>query len=242
MNCIITDFQDRADFVEAAVRRIAAEAEDAVRERGRFVLALSGGSTPRDIYAGLAAGSRGKAFPWERTLFVFGDERMVSHKDPLSNFRMVWDTMLAKVPVPAANILPVRAGEGSPADVARKYEEALRTLLEAPGGIPVIDLVLLGMGPDGHTASLFPGADALNERERLIMPVPAPDMEPRVPRVTMTLPLISGARQVLFLTGRQGREAALDDVLRGGSDLPASRVEGKGPEGRSVEWYILERG
>jgi 6-phosphogluconolactonase len=205
---------------EAAELFIRAAAE-AVGDRGRFVVALAGGATPRGLYTRLAGEPARSRVDWGRAWVFFGDERCVPPTDPESNYRMAWQTLLSVVPVPAAQVFRIR-GEADPAQAAAEYEATLRTVFEP--GPPRCDLILLGMGLDGHVASLFPGSAVLEERDRLVAAV---DQRAAVVsrRVTLTLPAINAARRVLFLIAGSEKARAVAGLLRNpASTLPAARV------------------
>jgi 6-phosphogluconolactonase len=196
-----------AAFVERAAR--------AVQARGIFSVALSGGTTPRSIYSLLASDASMRArVPWERTHFFWGDERHVPPDHADSNYRMACEAMLVKVPVPAANIHRIKGEYADARSAADEYEADLREFFKlAPHELPRFDLVLLGMGQDGHTASLFPGTDALGERTRLVV---ANWVEKfKAFRITMTLPVLNNAASVIFFVSGAEKAAVLRDVLEG---------------------------
>jgi 6-phosphogluconolactonase len=205
----------------------------ALAAKGPFRVSLSGGSTPKTLYQLLASDAFSGRFPWQRVFWYFGDERFVPYDHPDSNYRMVREAMLAKVPVPPQNVYPVPF-DGSPEDAARRYE---RTLQEAYGGTvldparALFDVTLLGLGADGHTASLLPGEPVLEERQRWVAAVS--HGRPEI-RITMTFPVIDSSRRVAFLvTGRE--KAAIVRAIRAGvSEAPASRVR---PIGELV-WFV----
>jgi 6-phosphogluconolactonase len=213
-----------ADVAAEAAAEVAARAAEAVAARGAFTLALSGGSTPRALYALLADPARAFAarMPWGSTQILFGDERHVPPGHADSNFRMAREALLARVPVPAENVHRIRGELPDAAEAAAEYASELRAVL---GGVPEIDLVLLGLGEDGHTASLFPGSPALDERERWVA---APWVERLGAfRITLTLPVLERAREVLFLVAGAAKAAALQSALqgsRGAEPVPAARV------------------
>lgn len=195
----------------------------AIAREGRFRVALSGGSTPKALYALLASGKFRSRFPWQRVLWFWGDERFVPHDDPESNYRMAREAMLATAPVPPENIHPIPT-DGDPEDAARRYE---RTLKEAYGSPtldpsrPLFDVTLLGLGEDGHTASLLPGDQLLDERRRWVAAVR--HGRPEI-RITLTYPAIESSRHVAFLVAGAGKAAALRGLRAGDTRLPASRV------------------
>lgn len=220
---------------EAALR-VAAAMRHAVAARGRCVLALSGGSTPRRLHARLVA-MGADALPWADTYVTFGDERCVPPDDPASNYGMARETLLAHVPVPEAHVLRME-GERDPDDAAARYEALLRGLAarHAPGDdAPLFDLVLLGMGADGHTLSLFPGTPALDEATRWVVPGTAP-VAPHA-RLTLTYPALARARAVLLLAAGAEKRAALARVLVDGDQtLPVARARG-----RTRTTWLLDR-
>ena len=190
---------------------------------GPFRVSLSGGSTPRTLYGLLAADEFRGRFPWPSVSWYWGDERFVPYDHPDSNYRMTREAMLAKAPVPPENIYPVPA-DGTPEDAARRYE---RTLQDAYGATildptrPLFDITLLGLGPDGHTASLLPGERVLDERQRWVAAVS--HGRPEI-RITMTYPVIESSRYVAFLVEGREKAAILRAIRAGGSQVPAARV------------------
>lgn len=211
---------DAAAIARAAAAEVVALAEAAVRERGRFTIALAGGSTPKALYALLASEERlpgddralRSRVPWDRTDVFFGDERHVAPSDEQSNFRMANEAMLSKVPIAPERIHRI-AGESPDARAAAAaYEEELRRAFDlAHGEIPRFDLVLLGLGPDAHTASLFPGTWAVRERTALVA---APWVDKlSTYRVTLTAPVLCAARAVLFLVAGKDKAPALRALL-----------------------------
>lgn len=229
-------FRDGEEFSRAAKDFILAAMREEVGKKGWFSLALSGGSTPIPVYEALA-GERD--VPWDRVHFFFGDERMVPPDDDSSNFKMAADAIFTTIQVPAENVHRMPGENVSSEQAALDYEDEIRSHIRAgQAGIPTLDLILLGMGPDGHTASLFPGSAALNASHRLVAAVPAPDLSPRVPRLTFTPPLINAAERVLFLVSSRGKENALAAALapRSRSSPPAGLVRPAAP----AVWMILD--
>jgi 6-phosphogluconolactonase len=200
------------EVVQAAATHLRAAAAASIAARGQFRIALAGGSTPRALYPLLSTG-----VDWTRARLFFGDERAVPPDDPQSNYRMVRETLLDPAHVPPANVLRWRTEEPDLDAVARDYEDAL-TAGAAP---PWLDLALLGLGPDGHTASLFPGTSALAEEGRLAVAVDVAEMGTR--RLTLTYPALCGAREVCFLVVGRDKAAALATVVEAGH-LPAARI------------------
>ena len=198
------------------------------------MLALAGGSTPRPAYEALAADARVTPRDWARIHLAFGDERVVPPDDPASNYHMVREALLDRVPIPAANVHRIRGEEAAPV-AAKAYERELHDLL-APDGR--FDLVLLGLGADGHTASLFPMQPAVHERSRWVLPVSG--IAGRTDRVTLTPVVLNAARAVLFLVTGEAKSETLRAVLEGAPDpdrLPAQVVR---PEAGQVSWLVDE--
>jgi 6-phosphogluconolactonase len=213
------------EMSEAAAREVVRLARHAVAERGRFVIALAGGETPRSLYA-LLARDHADGVPWESTHVCFGDERCVSPDDAASNYATARSSLLVHVRVAPEHVHRI-LGELGPERAASDYDARLRRLLHAEPLPSSFDVALLGVGPDGHTASLFPGDEALAERERWALPVLAPTSAGVRERVTLTLPLLNRSRVVLMLcAGAEKREIVSRVVAGAGSDLPAARVHG----------------
>ena len=207
------------------VEKIREMSSAAVAERGLFVAALSGGQTPVGLYEEMAAAGD---IDWKRTHVFLADERFVPPTDRRSNFAMIKATLLDAVPIPVRNVHPVPVKGRDAEACALRYAEEVRAFFAAHGGLatgemPRFDLVMLGMGEDGHTASLFPGSDILEEKRQPVRAVP-PDGE-RTARITLTLPAINSGRNVFFLvTGANKAEALRRVVEEGDQALPAARV------------------
>jgi 6-phosphogluconolactonase len=205
----------------------------ALAARGPFRVSLSGGSTPKTLYGLLASDEFKNRFPWPIVSWFWGDERFVPYDDPQSNYRMTREAMLGKAPVPLANIHPVPV-DGAPDSAALRYEQ---TLQQAYGAAtldparPLFDLTLLGLGADGHTASLLPGEPVLNERKRWVAAVS--QGRPEI-RITMTYPAIESSRRVAFLVAGREKAAILRTIRAGGSDVPAARVHPVG----ELFWFV----
>jgi 6-phosphogluconolactonase len=218
-----------AEDAEALAERVAAWLAGRIAAtEGAFSLALSGGSTPKRLYARLAAPPWRDRLPWARLHLFWGDERFVPPDHPDSNQRMVREAMLDHVPVPAENVHRIPAEEPDAQRAAAEYEATLRSFFSlSPGEQPRFDLILLGLGKDGHTASLFPGGDAIRERERLVV---APWVETQKTfRVTLTPPVLNQARRAMFLVSGEEKAEALHAVLEGAREperYPAQIVEG----------------
>ncbi len=210
---------------EALSRRVAdwmlalATATDGV-----FAVALSGGSTPRLLYEHLAGLSCRATFPWSRTHWFWGDERFVPHDDALSNYRMVREALLSRAPIPATNIHPIPTEGVNPEAAASAYERELKSFYGAgrlEPARPLFDVTLLGLGPDGHTASLFPGTAVLAERDRWVAPVIGAKSEARI---TLTYPALDSSRHAAFLVVGEAKRAMLDRLRRADDSLPAARL------------------
>lgn len=225
---ICTDFESLSR--EAAHRFLAAVEERPAKEAGVRV-ALAGGSTPRHLYELLAGSEFGTRIPWERIHFFWGDERLVPHDHPESNYRMAQEALLKHVPVPPENVHPVPV-QASPENTAQSYEEELRRQFGQRRGFPAFDLVLLGLGADGHTASLFPRAPALEIKDRWVMfHIPGSGRA----RVTLTLPVLNQARRVFFLVSGEDKAEALRLAVEGTGSLPAQRVA---PRKGELLWLV----
>ena len=225
---------DQEALSRQAASYLAQAMAAAVAERGRCSLALSGGSTPRRTYQLLAEPPLRDAIPWQHVHLFWGDERCVPPDHPDSNYRLAREALLAHVPVPRSNVHRVPTEAGAPVAVAAHYERDLRGafVLEVED-VPRFDLILLGMGPDGHTASLFPGSAALDETRRLVVPNSV-DYLPHE-RVTFTLPVLNAARGVLFLVAGADKTQPLAAALAGDRSLPAARVR---PTDGELRWYV----
>jgi 6-phosphogluconolactonase len=218
-------FDDGEALAAAAAERFISAAREAIALRSRFLVALAGGSTPERLYERLALPENVPRVPWPRTFVFFGDERFVPHDHPDSNVGLARRRLLEKVPVPPGQVFPIPTDLATPEEAAGAYEQVLREQL----GDKAFDLILLGMGSDGHTASLFPGQKTLQEKKKWAVAALPGELPPAVPRVTLTFPLLNKARRVLFLVAGDSKRTMLSTWLSGEgalSSLPASGVEG----------------
>ncbi len=214
-------FETKQELYGFAVERLREMASMAASEKGFMAMALSGGRTPVDFYLRLSGAK--DAFDWKRMHIFLVDERFVPDTDEESNYRMIRETLLDRVPIPAGNAHAVATDVTDPGIAAVEYEKGLAAFFGLGAGeVPVFDLVMLGMGEDGHTASLFPGTPALSENRRLVTAVPG---EGRAARVTLTFPVINSARNVTFLvTGNAKAEVLRRVVEEEDRSLPATLV------------------
>lgn len=225
--------------IEALSRAAAEETvriiRSSVSQRGTCALALAGGNTPRSLYRLLGTVFRDQ-ISWEHVHLFWGDERYVPPDDPASNYRMVRDTLLNAVPIPAAQVHPMPTGHEDPNDAAREYEVLLNRQFNDDW--PHFDLILLGLAPDGHIASLFPGAKALLEDTRRVLAVRVPKEPPQ--RLTLTLPAINHATNVIFLVAGRSKAGALHRVLVGPCDVKTCPAVGVEPVQGTVSWWVDE--
>jgi 6-phosphogluconolactonase len=227
----VRTFSDLDALSAAAASEIIAIARASIATQGRFSIALSGGNTPKQTYQLLATRHRGDT-DWSRWDVLFGDERFVPSDDARSNYKMVRDTLLAG-PIPEEHVYPVPTDTPTVGDAADAYGRILQNVLIGDTAEPSpIDLVLLGVGPDGHTASLFPGSPALEERTRWARAIQAPTtVLPSVPRVSLTLPVLNAARNVIFLVAGADKRTVLAEIFQGtdkGRQYPAAMVASAG--------------
>lgn len=221
------------DLFRTAADEFVRAGNAAIAEHGRFTVALSGGSTPRSLYSLLATSHAD--FPWNKTFLFFGDERHVPPDHSDSNYRMANEALLTKISIPSANVYRVRAEMRDAAAAAADYEETLRDFFHLrPGEFPRFDLVLLGLGPDGHTASLFPDSDGLKEQTRIVI---ANWVEKfKTHRITLTYPVLNHATDAMFLASGASKADMVHQIIEGQNTppFPAQQVQ---PEGRLM-WML----
>ena len=228
--------RDLGELNRKAAEQFIGLASKAIQQSGQFTVALSGGSTPKALYSLLASPNYRDRIDWSRVHLFWGDERCVPPDHLESNFRMVQESLLSKIPIPSDNVHRMM-GEKEPEQAATEYEEHLRQFFHLPrGGVPRFDLIFLGLGEDGHTASLFPGSAALDERDHLVATAYVERL--KAYRLTLTLPVINAAAQVSFLVSGQSKTAIVNDILGLNSDsfiYPAAKVS---PIDGQLTWFV----
>ena len=240
----ISCFQHLSDLSRAAAEFICELAEARIKDKNIFTLVLSGGSTPRLLYEELASQPIASRIDWQHTHLFWGDERFLPPDHPDSNFSLAFTSLISTVDLPPENINRVPTEIGSAQAAAEGYEKTLREFFPPAGGseqepyFPSFDVVLLGLGQDGHTASLFPGEAALEEMERWVLAVDGAKASPPVERVTLTLPAINKAGYVIFLASGSNKREVFQQVVNNPetSAYPAAKVK---PSGRLL-WFIDE--
>ena len=229
-------FPDIDALSRAALEQLLRDLRESIAQRGRGAIALSGGHTPEKMYALWAAGEKYRnETDWNRVHLFWGDERYVPQDDPLSNYRMTSEALLAHVPIPAANVHAAPTNLPTPEKAAEVYDQELRKFFGAAA--PAFDVTLLGLGPEGHTASLFPDSPALLEKSRWIVPVQVAAVPPN--RLTFTLPVLNSSRNTYFLVAGENKRPILS-ALRAEpetrpSAYPAGRIR---PTDGRVLWFL----
>lgn len=231
---MIRKYADPEVLTRVAAEEFVHACREAILARGRFVVALSGGSTPKRLHGLLSAAPYRDYIQWDQVFVLFGDERFVPPVDEQSNERMARETLLSRVPIPAANIFGMYR-EGSPEEAAALYEEVVRGVL---GEELAIDLTLLGMGPDGHTASLFPGRPSVHETERLVVAAKA-NMGVE-DRITMTAPLLNKSREIHFLITGADKAPAVQRVIEGAQNWDETPTQAISRVAPHVKFFLDE--
>ncbi len=238
MNPEITAVLDRAALARNAAERFVALARQMIARHARFSVALAGGSTPRDLYALLATPKFAVQVEWARAHFFWGDERAVPPEHPDSNFKMAHDALLSQVSIPPENVHRIH-GEWDASQAARDYEQTLREFFQvsaAPSSGPAFDLILLGLGANGHTASLFPHTQLLHETEHWVAAEYIAEV--KMNRITLTVPAINAAKNIVWLVAGADKAATVRAVLRGAyrpEELPAQLIQ---PANAQVTWLL----
>lgn len=229
--------KDYADLCETVVRDILSLSKKKIKEKGQFVMALSGGETPKGVYSLMAMPGTRSQFEWDKIHFFWGDERCVPPQDPRSNYGMVWEALLTKINMPEANVHFIQTQGFDPDTSAFLYEREIFHFFKlGPGEIPSLDLVLLGLGKDGHVASLFPESPALHETKRLVTQTTLKATHEA--RITLTFPVINRADSIFFLASGLEKAQTLQKVLEAGEEsnsLPAKRIQ---QVRGNLKWYI----
>lgn len=227
-------YATRDELILALAERIAELAHNIQKSKGSFTIALSGGSTPRPLYELLATPPISDKIPWRDGYYFMVDERCVPQTSDENNFKMIFESMLSKVPVLDTNIFPVRFQDVDPQRAADDYEERVRKAFKVDSGsFPAFDIVLLGLGDDGHTASLFPETDALRETARVVVANYVDKFNQH--RITLTQPAINNADHVYFLVSGQSKAEIVSSVLCGKQAYPANLIR---PAAGELAWYL----
>ena len=230
---------DPAALAARAADLLEQTAAASIGARGRFRVALSGGSTPEKMHQDIAARVANGKVDWSRTEIFFGDERMVPPDDPRSNYGMARRSLLEHVPIPAENVFPVPVHDES--DVAAlEYDRILRKHFDAESQPPILDLIFLGLGDDGHTASLFPGMPSLAVQDLWAVGSPPGVLPPPVHRVTVTFPILNAARNVVFLVAGGAKAQIVQEVLDLNAAVEAHPAVGVKPQNGRLIWLLDE--
>jgi 6-phosphogluconolactonase len=224
-------YETPEELAEAAARDFASRAREAINERGRFAVALAGGSTPKAAYEVLARDYAG-ALDWSKVHVFFGDERTVPPDHEDSNYRMAYEALLSRVPVGSVHRM---RGELPPEEAAAAYEEELREFF-GPDDVPRFDLILCGLGEDGHTLSLFPETAALDITDRWVVANPVLKLE--TTRLTLTIPVLNASRAVTFLVAGEGKADVLKQILEGDADPRAYPAKLVNPKSGDLTWIV----
>lgn len=227
-------FPTRSELNRAVAEAIVRSAQRAVAAHGAFHVALAGGNTPRDVYACLTQAPLCDEMPWDKMHVYFGDERTVSPDDEQSNYRMAHAALLSKVPLPASQIHRMQGEDKDPANAAACYERVLRACAPHPGDWPCLDLILLGVGTDGHIASLFPDSSAVQEQTRAVVATYVTKLNTW--RITVTFPVINHAKQVFIVAVGAEKSAIVRAALatHGDARYPVQQIRAA----KHVEWFL----
>jgi 6-phosphogluconolactonase len=236
----VTICRDAVDLAEQAACLVADAARGAVAVRGRFTLVLSGGSTPEKTYRLLGTGAPQTDLDWTRTYLFFGDERFVPPDDPGSNYGMARRSLIERLNLPAEHVFAMPTDGPNPADGAARYTASIAEFFcAAPDGEPpMFDLVLLGLGDDGHTASLFPGRPALHVTNRWVTDSPPGRLPPPVDRITMTFPILNRARRLMFLVAGENKAEVVRELFEESPEIETYPAAGIRPKSGSVQWLL----
>lgn len=231
----ISVFDDYDALVKGMVELFVKLADEAIKARGKFIISLSGGSTPKGFYSRLAEAEVASRVDWSKVVVFFGDERTVPYTSPDSNQRMITELLLSKVPLSRENVFAIQDPDMDPKDAAISYERSMREFFKLSGDeLPQFDFMLLGLGDDGHTASLFPGSPALTEAVRWFVDNKVEKLN--TVRLTTTYPVINNSRHIVFLAEGQSKASVLKDVLTGPEGkYPSQNVKA---ENGKLYWYL----
>ena len=248
----VRQFKNLEQASIAVVEQVVNCARSAVSEKDFCTIVLAGGKTPRHAYAILSEPSSADQMPWQQSHFFWGDERWLASKHQDSNFSMAWNALFSKIHIPPRNIHQISTGHKAPEIGAEIYEKHLRDFFHSKPltetfriseeiNFPRFDFVLLGMGPDGHTASLFPNSNFLEEKKKWVAAVKEETGSPPVPRITLTLPVLNQAKNILFLLSGSTKRKILDTILEkpemAEKLYPAAHVKPRG----SLTWIVAEK-
>ena len=230
-------FKNADEMSDFTISKWAEISEGAIKSKGRFEVAISGGKTPEKLYQKLSGFKR--PLPWDKTHIFLVDERFVSHKSNESNYRMINQLLLKHIKIPKENIHPIPVGEKTSQAAAKKYEDNLISYFKlACGGFPMFDLIFLGIGEDGHTASLFPDTPALKGPQHMATAVMPEEMS-KHKRITLTFPVINNAKNIIFLVTGSNKAKVVKEILEEkNSVLPAARIKPK--DGKL--FFLLDKG
>jgi len=230
---MIKVFDNVNELSKAAADLILDISNRETEKKGNFSLVFSGGSSPKQTYKNLSQSFYKDKIPWNKTFLFWGDERFVPEDDPQNNFKMTNDILIKKIPVPRNQIFPIST-KGKPVNCALQYEETIKNFFK--GKTSSFDLIILGLGDNGHTASLFPNTEVLNEKERLVKEVFVKELN--MYRITLTAPVINKAKNILFIVFGEDKAETISKVIEGNFDsqnLPAQLIK---PDDGTIRWFI----
>lgn len=235
-------FPNEAVLAAHAASLFAQAARDAIAARGRFTVALTGGSSPKETYERLAQPPLSGGIDWANVFVFLGDERFVPYSDERSNYGMCRRLLLDHVPVLPDQVFPIPTNTATPDEAAAEYAQTLARVFAPPpaGPPPSLDLILLGLGDDGHCASLFPGMPTLHTSDRWVISSPPGTLPPPVDRVTFTFSVLNAARQVVFLVTGEKKAAPVRDILEGGAGVDQHPAAGVNPTNGTLTWLLDE--
>lgn len=237
---MIKVFSDIEELNNFAAEKFVETSAEAIEKRGQFTVALSGGSTPKALFQLLASDKFSDKIDWSKVFFFFGDERNVLPDDKESNFRMANENLFEPLKIPGANIFRWQTELKNPDNIAENYEKSIKDFFKLTGNaFPKFDLILLGMGPDGHTASLFPFTEALHETEKIVTANPVEKLQ--TTRLTLTFATINNAKNIIFLAAGEEKAKTLHEVLEGEFEperLPSQNIR---PLSGNLFWLIDEK-